>query len=53
MAHFLKKTPELVKSWQIKPNPTKSLEGGLEGINAGLQLMMEGKHSGEKLVYRL
>lgn len=53
MAHFLKKVPELVKSGQVKPNPTKLFEGGLEGINAGLQHMMEGKHSGEKIVYRL
>ncbi|GJE87536.1 zinc-binding alcohol dehydrogenase family protein [Phanerochaete sordida] len=53
MAQFLKKVPELVKSGQIKPNPTMFFDGGLEGINAGLQHMMEGKHSGQKIVYRL
>lgn len=53
MAHFLKKTPALVQSGLVKPNPTKLFPGGLEGINAGLQFMEEGKHSGEKIVYRV
>ena len=53
MAQFLQKVPELVESGQISPNPTKLLQGGLEGINAGLQYMMEGKNSGEKIVYRV
>ena len=53
MADFLKKVPELVKSGQVKGNPTKLLEGGLEGVPAGFQLMKEGKNSGEKLVYRV
>lgn len=53
MAHFLEKVPELVKSGVITPNPTRLIEGGLNGINEGFQLMMDGKISGEKLVYRL
>ena len=53
MAQFLKKTPELVKKGQIKPNPTKLFDGGLAGINAGFQYMIDGKVSGEKIVYRL
>jgi NADPH-dependent curcumin reductase CurA len=53
MVSFLKKTPELVKSGQIKPNPTHLIEGGLESINTGLKHMMDGKHSGQKIVYRL
>lgn len=53
MAQFLKKVPELVKSGQIKPNPTTLVDGGLDGIDAGLKLMMDGKHSGEKIVYRV
>lgn len=53
MAHFLQKVPELVKSGAVRPNPTKLIEGGLDGINEGFQLMIEGKVSGEKLVYRL
>lgn len=53
MVHFLKRVPELVKSGAVVPNPTKLIEGGLNGINEGFQLMMEGKVSGEQLVYRL
>ena len=53
MAQFLKKTSELVKNGQIKPNPTKLFDGGLKGINAGFKYMIDGKVSGEKIVYRL
>ena len=53
MAQFLKKTPELVKRGQIKPNPTRPFDGGLEGLNAGFEYMESGKVSGEKIVYRL
>lgn len=53
MAQFLKKLPELVRRGAVKPNRTKLWEGGLESINAGLQYMIEGKNSGEKIVYRL
>ena len=53
MTQFLEKVPELVKSGQVMPNPTKLLEGGLEGINAGLKYMMEGNVSGKKIVYRI
>ena len=53
MAQFLRKTPALVREGKVLPNPTTLFEGGLEGINAGLKHMEEGKHSGEKIVYRL
>ncbi|GJE85024.1 zinc-binding alcohol dehydrogenase family protein, partial [Phanerochaete sordida] len=53
MARFLRKTPELVRAGSVLPNPTRLFEGGLEGIGAGLRYMEEGKHSGEKIVYRL
>lgn len=53
MAQFLKQVPELVSSGKIKPNRVKLWEGGLYGINDGLQYMIEGKNSGEKIVYRL
>ena len=53
MAQFLKKVPELVMSGQVKPNPVKLWEGGLGAINAGLKYMMDGKVSGEKIVYRV
>ncbi|KIP10355.1 hypothetical protein PHLGIDRAFT_115481, partial [Phlebiopsis gigantea 11061_1 CR5-6] len=53
MAHFLKKVPELVKSGQVKGNPIKLLEGGLESVPTGFQLLKEGKNSGEKFVHRV
>lgn len=53
MAQFLRKMPELVRTDAVKPNHTKIWEGGLESINAGMQYMIEGKNSGEKIVYRL
>ena len=53
MAQFLSKTPELVATGQVKPNPIKLWEGGLDGIADGLQYMREGKNSGEKIVYRI
>ena len=53
MAQFLKKVPGFVSAGLIKPNPVKLWEGGLDGANAGLDYMREGKNSGEKLVYRI
>ncbi|KAH9844380.1 GroES-like protein [Rhodofomes roseus] len=53
MAQFLSKTPGLVASGTVKPNPIKVWEGGLNAISDGLQHMREGKHSGEKIVYRI
>ena len=53
MVQFVEKLPGLVKSGEVKPNPTRLFEGGLYGINAGLKYMQEGKNSGEKIVYRL
>ncbi len=53
MAQFLKKVPGFVSAGLLKPNPVKLLEGGLDGVNTGLDYMREEKHSGEKLVYRI
>ncbi|KAI0089301.1 GroES-like protein [Irpex rosettiformis] len=53
MAQFLKKVPGFVSAGLIKPNPVKVWKGGLDGINAGLDYMREGKNSGEKVVYRI
>ena len=53
IAEFLTKVPELVKAGTLKPNPVKLWEGGLEGIEAGLRYMKEGKVSAEKIVYKL
>ncbi|KAH8103402.1 GroES-like protein [Cristinia sonorae] len=53
MAHFLRKFPELVKSGNLKPNPTRLVKGGLEGIPEGFEYMIAGKVSGEKIVYEV
>ncbi|PSR78310.1 hypothetical protein PHLCEN_2v7432 [Hermanssonia centrifuga] len=53
MAEFLKKVPGLVSERKIKPNRVKLWEGGLDGINAGLEYMIEGKNSGEKVVHQV
>ena len=53
MVEFLKKTPELVTSGAIKPNPVKLWSGGLETVHEGLDYLKEGKNSGEKVVYRI
>ncbi len=53
MAEFLKKVPELVAARKIRPNRVKLWEGGLDGINGGLHYMIEGKHSGEKIVHQV
>ena len=53
MAQFLTKTPELVVSGKIRPNPVKLWEGGLDAIADGLRYMKEGKVSGEKIVYHI
>ncbi|PSR78311.1 hypothetical protein PHLCEN_2v7433 [Hermanssonia centrifuga] len=53
MAEFLKKVPELVVARKIRPNRVKLWEGGLDGINGGLHYMIEGKHSGEKIVHQV
>jgi NADPH:quinone reductase-like Zn-dependent oxidoreductase len=37
----------------LKPHPQRYIEGGLRGAMEGMQLMKEGKYSGEKLVCRV
>lgn len=53
MVRFLTKLPELIRTHAIKPNPTKLLTGGLDGIGGGMLFMDQGRNSGEKIVYRL
>ncbi|RPD59285.1 GroES-like protein [Lentinus tigrinus ALCF2SS1-7] len=53
MVAFLKKLPQLVRDGALKAIPLKRWEGGLEGIQGGLQYMREGKVSAEKIVYRV
>lgn len=44
---------KLVEERRIKAHPSRVMEGGLEGILEGMQLLKEGKVSGAKLVYRV
>ena len=46
------KTPEIITTYDIKPNPLE-IRGGLDDINAGLIDMSEGKVSGKKLIYKI
>jgi hypothetical protein len=50
---MINKAPDLVKKKLIKPMRVRLGEGGLEGINDGLNYLEAGKVSGEKLVYRI
>lgn len=53
LVDFLKTLPDLIAKGLIKPNPVRLLDGGFEGIKSGLDILREGKYSGEKLVVRL
>jgi hypothetical protein len=44
--------PGLVKG-DLKPNVIKKFDGGLDNIDAALDYLMQGKASGEKIVYTL
>ncbi|ODQ54598.1 GroES-like protein [Saitoella complicata NRRL Y-17804] len=43
--------PEWIQSGKVKPNTTRIVEGGLDGILRGFEEMKSGKVRGEKLVY--
>ncbi|KAJ0423902.1 NAD(P)-binding protein [Aspergillus carlsbadensis] len=44
---------DLLASGRVKVHPPRVCDGGLDGILNGLQLLREGKVSGEKLVYNI
>lgn len=46
-------TAKLLAEGKIKAHPPKVLPGGLQGVLEGLELMRQGKVSGEKLVYNV
>jgi hypothetical protein len=46
-------TEGLVEEGRVKAHPVKVMEGGLEGILGGMQMLKEGRASGVKLVYRV
>ncbi|KAI0632730.1 GroES-like protein [Trametes polyzona] len=49
---LLAKLPQLLESGDIKPNPVVVLEGGLRGVEAGLERLRKNQVSGAKLVVK-
>lgn len=49
----LKGLPELIASGKMHPLPYKLLEGGLEAVTVGLDMLKEKKVKGQKLVINL
>jgi len=53
LSKFLwEKLPDLVKGG-LKPNVIKKFDGGLDNVEAALDYLVQGKASGEKIVYTL
>jgi hypothetical protein len=53
LSKFLwQKLPGLVRDG-LRPNVIKRFDGGLENIEAALDYLMQGKASGQKIVYRI
>lgn len=53
LSKFLwEKLPSLVKGG-LKPNVIKKFDGGLDNVEAALDYLVQGKASGEKIVYSL
>ncbi|KAM3065602.1 Trans-enoyl reductase boa5 [Clarireedia jacksonii] len=50
---FVKTAEELIWEGKLKSHPTRLMEGGLNGVIDGVDLLRKGKISGEKLVYSL
>jgi hypothetical protein len=44
---------ELIWEGMVKAHPARIMEGGMEGILGGMQMLKEKKVSGVKLVYRV
>lgn len=56
LAYALAFCPIAEKLWadgKLKPHPQRVGKGGLQGVLEGLQILREGRYSGEKLVYRV
>jgi hypothetical protein len=45
--------PRFISELGLRPNPITDMEGGLERINDGFELMKSGKVSATKLVYKI
>ncbi|KAI5451117.1 Zinc-binding oxidoreductase alcohol dehydrogenase [Naganishia albida] len=48
-----KDTPDFVQKYNIKPNPITDMDGGINGILEGFEVMKSGKVSASKLVYKI
>lgn len=53
MEAWLVYVPTLIAAGKFKSNPLWRQEGGLAGINAGLNLLKEGKNSAQKVTFAL
>jgi hypothetical protein len=52
-AKLNKDYPRFISEFGLRPNPITDMEGGLERINDGFELMKSGKVSATKLVYKV
>ncbi|KAH6954162.1 hypothetical protein DER45DRAFT_585806 [Fusarium avenaceum] len=52
-AKFFRELPDLLSSGKIKPNTTKLIESGLDGVEQGFQEYRDGKISNYKIVYKI
>jgi hypothetical protein len=52
-AEFFEELPRLLLEGRIKPNSTKLIEGGLDGVERGFQEYRDGVISGYKIVYEV
>ncbi|KZV68026.1 GroES-like protein [Peniophora sp. CONT] len=50
---YAKLATQLLKSGKVKPTPIRVWEKGLEGVNEAWQYMIDGKISGEKIIFRI
>jgi len=48
-----KDTPDFVQQYNIRPNPITDMDGGLDGLTQGFELLKSGKVSASKLVYKI
>ncbi|TFY50937.1 hypothetical protein EVG20_g11246, partial [Dentipellis fragilis] len=50
---YTKFLEEILAKYEIKPNPVLVYPNGLASVAEGLQFMMDGKVSGQKITYRI
>ncbi|KAI5475953.1 zinc-binding oxidoreductase ToxD [Pseudohyphozyma bogoriensis] len=52
-AAWIAQFPEILKKGLLKPLPLWRHEGGLESLGEGMELVRQGKHSGQRLTYKI